>query len=153
MCYIYAANGSVASIESVALWDGPAMFILIASSTAMVVMVIRYMVIWPVMCIGDISYEPITDSDQFTKALKQILPLAAFPMLFFIFEVIVFTVDVYSTNHSAQNEGITITAFVCVSLWSMASGATVIIHICVARILCGRKRKPLKPASASDTHP
>eukprot|EP00731_Ephydatia_muelleri_P002542 Em0001g2542a len=40
-CYIQALNGSVASIERIALGDGPAMFILIAASTTMVVMVIK----------------------------------------------------------------------------------------------------------------
>ncbi|KAL5509162.1 hypothetical protein EMCRGX_G004474 [Ephydatia muelleri] len=40
-CYIQALNGSVASIERIALWDGPAMFILIAASTTMVVVVIK----------------------------------------------------------------------------------------------------------------
>eukprot|EP00731_Ephydatia_muelleri_P035961 Em0185g1a len=39
-CYIYA-NTSVAFIERLALWDGPAMLMLIAASTAMVVMVTK----------------------------------------------------------------------------------------------------------------
>ena len=84
-CYIYA-NTSVAFIEWLALWDGPAMFMLIAASTAMVVMVTK---LTSQVCRIS-KYEPITDGDQFTKALKQLLPLAAFPMLFFIFEIPVF---------------------------------------------------------------
>eukprot|EP00731_Ephydatia_muelleri_P038643 Em0841g1a len=40
ICYIYA-NTSVAFIERLALWDGPAMLMLIAASTAMVVMVTK----------------------------------------------------------------------------------------------------------------
>ncbi|KAL5509192.1 hypothetical protein EMCRGX_G004513 [Ephydatia muelleri] len=40
ICYIYA-NTSVALIERLALWDAPAMFTLIATSTAMIVMVIK----------------------------------------------------------------------------------------------------------------
>eukprot|EP00731_Ephydatia_muelleri_P036461 Em0259g4a len=39
-CYIYA-NTSVAFIERLALWDGPTMLMLIAASTAMVVMVTK----------------------------------------------------------------------------------------------------------------
>ena len=137
-CYIQASNGSVALIERFALWDGPAMFILIAASTAMVVMVIKL----ASQVYRRSKYELITDGDQFSNALKQLLPLAIFPLLFFIFEIPVFTFHVYRFHHSTPNEGIVISAYICVSLWSMASGATVIIHISVARI-CGRKRKPI----------
>ena len=120
-------------IERFALWDGPAMFILIAASTC------------SHGCHGDKNWPSlseilITNGDQFSNALKQLLPLAIFPLLFFIFEIPVFTFHVYRFHHSTPNEGIVISAYVCVSLWSMASGATVIIHISVARI-CGRKRK------------
>ena len=135
-CYIYA-NTSVAFIERLALWDGPAMLILIAASTAMVVMVTK---LTSQVCRRS-KYEPIIDGDQFTKALKQLLPLAAFPMLFFIFEIPVFILHIYTIQYSAPNEGIVISADICGSLWSMASGATVIIHISVVRI-CGRRRKP-----------
>ena len=112
------------------------MLMLIATSTAMVVMVTSQVR-------RRSKYEPITDGDQFTKALKQLLPLAAFPMLFFIFEIPVFILHVYTIQYSAPREGIVISADICLSLWSMASGATVIIHISVVRI-CGRKRKPKK---------
>ena len=140
-CYIYA-NTSVAFIERLALWDGPTMFMLIAASTAMVVMVTKL----TSHVRRRSKYEPITDGDQFTKALKQLLPLAAFPMLFFIFEIPVFILHVYTIQYSTPKEGIVISAAICLSLWSMASGATVLIHISVARI-CGRKRKPKKPIS------
>eukprot|EP00731_Ephydatia_muelleri_P036705 Em0307g3a len=137
-CYIYA-NTSVAFIERLALWDGPAMLMLIAASTAMIVMVTK---LTSQVCRRS-KYEPITDGDQFTKALKQLLSLAAFPMLFFIFEIPVFILHVYTFQYSTPNGGILISAEICFSLWSMASGATVIIHISVARI-CGRKSKPKK---------
>ena len=138
ICYIYA-NTSVAFIERLALWDGPTMLMLIAASTAMVVMVTKL----TSQVRRRSKYEPITDGDQFTKALKQLLPLAAFPMLFFIFEIPVFILHIYTIQYSAPKEGIVISAYVCLSLWGMASGATVIIHISVARI-CGRKSKPKK---------
>ena len=147
-CYIYA-NTTVAFIERLVLWDGPAMFLLIAASTAMVVMVIKLA--------GHVyrrsKYQRITDGDQFTKALKQLLPLAAFPILFFIFEIPMFLFHVYNytAQHPIPNEGMIIAHVIFFSLWSTASGATVIIHISVARI-CDRKRKhigkrkPIKPA-------
>ena len=78
VCYIYAFN-DVASIERFALWDGPAVIILLAASTAMVVMVIK---LTGRVCLRS-TYEPITDGDQFWKALKQLLPLAVFPIFVF----------------------------------------------------------------------
>ena len=135
VCFIYA-NTSAAFIEKVALWDGPAMLVLIAASIAMVVMVMNL----TSQVYRRYKYEPITDGNQFTKALKQLLPLAAFPMLFFIFEIPVFLYHIYTTQHSTPHEGMFIAYVICVSLWTMTSGATVIIHISVAR-MCGRKRK------------
>ena len=148
-CYIYA-NTSVAFIERLALWDGPAMLMLIAASIAMVVMVIK---LASQVCRRS-EYEPITDGDQFWKALKQLLPLAAFPMLYLIFEIPVFLYHVYTTQNSTPNEWMFISDTVCFSFWSMASGATVVIHISVAQICGGkRKRKRLVHIPISDTHP
>eukprot|EP00731_Ephydatia_muelleri_P013186 Em0007g496a len=109
-CYIYA-NTSVAFIERLALWDGPAMLMLIAVSTAMVAMVIK---LASQVCRRS-KYEPITDGDQFWKALKQLLPLATFPLLFFIFEIPVFLYHVYTTQHSTPNEGMLISVIAAVN--------------------------------------
>ena len=100
ICYIYA-NTSVAFIERLALWDAPAMFTLIATSTAMIVMVIK---LASQVCRRS-KYEPITDGDQFSKALKQLLPLSAFLVLFFIFEIPVFIFHVYTTHVQHQMKG------------------------------------------------
>ena len=81
-CYIYVRN-NVASIERFALWDGPSMTILLAVSTAMVVMGIK---LASKVCSRS-KYEPITDGDQYYKALQELLPLAAFPVLFFILQI------------------------------------------------------------------
>ena len=146
IAYIYT-NTTVSFIERFALWDGPAMLMLIAASTAMVVMVIKL----ARHVYRRSMYEPLTDGDQFWKALKQLLPLAIFPMLFFIFVIPVVSYHVYVTQHSATNEGLLISASVFFALWSMASGATVIIHIFLARI-CG-KPKRLEFKALDTSHP
>eukprot|EP00731_Ephydatia_muelleri_P033220 Em0026g40a len=128
-----------------ALWDGPAMLMLIAASAAMVVMVIKLAI---QVCGRRYAYEPITDGDQYWKAVKQLLPLATFPILFFIFEIPVLMFHVYTSQNSTPNEALFLADVVCFSLWSLTSGATVIVHISVAQI-CGRKRKP-KPVYVSD---
>ena len=134
-CSIYVKDSEVASIERFALWDGPAMVILLAASTAMVVMVIK---LTGRVCLRS-KYEPITDGDKFWKALKQLLPLATFPILFFIFEIPVFIFHVYATTSSTPNMALNITRSVFFSLWSMTSGGTLLIHIFVVR--CWKKKK------------
>ena len=147
ICYIYA-NTSVAFIERLALWDGPAMVTLTAASIAMTVMVIK---LASQVCRRS-KYELITEGDQFWTALKQLLPLAIFPMLFFIFEIPVLIFHIHATQNSKPNEAMLIADAVCFSLWSTASGATVITHISVAQI-CSRKRKHMKSVNISNSQP
>ena len=137
-CYIPAYAGNItlndAVIERFALWDGPAMVILLALSITVVVMVrklggrvyrIRF----------KYDYEPITDKNQFSTALKQFLPLAAFPVLFLLFIIPVFIYDVYySFVTPTPNENLVLTADIFIFLWSMTSGLTLIVHISVAKV-------------------
>ena len=135
-CFIYAQNDThhIAFIEKFALWDGPAMAILTAASTAMVVMTIKlaHRVRWR------LKYEPITDGDQHWNALKQLLPLAAYPILFFVFNIPVFIYDIHSSFPAAislpNKELLIFFDFVFVILWSMSSGVTLVVHISVVKI-------------------
>ena len=100
-CFIYANE------------DGPAMIILLAASAAMVVMVIK---LTGRVCLRS-KYEPITDGGQFWKALKQLLPLAAFPVLFLTFEIPIFIFHVYATKGSMPpNMALEISQSVFISL-------------------------------------
>ena len=135
--YMYAFN-DIASIERFALWDGPAMIILLAASTAMVVMVIK---LTGRVCLRA-RYEPITDGDQFWKALKQLLPLAAFPIVFLICEIPIFIYHIYAPTSSMPNMTLEISKSVFISMWSMTSGGTLLIHIIVVKCLSlARNRK------------
>ena len=136
-CFIpvYYANYTYddAAIEAFALWDGPSMSILFAASIAMVVMVIKltYHVCWRV------KHDRITrgDRDQFQKALKQLLPLAAFPVLFFVLIIPMFVYDTFyyfiTPTPNAQLE-VAYVAFLY--LWTISSGGTLIVHITVAQL-------------------
>ena len=141
-CYIpvYDDNNTrllVAAIETFVLWDGPAMVILLALSAAMVVMVIKltYRVCWRIW------YEPITEGDQYWKALNQLLPLATFPILFFVFILPVFVYDIYySFSSPTPDNTLVLTAYIFIALWSVASGITLIVHISVAQLTVCRRR-------------
>ena len=135
ICYINEGiSNSTAVTERLILWDTPAIVILLAGSTAMVVMVIRLarQACWR------FKYEPISNNDQFSKAVKQLLPLATFPILFFVFMIPSLTYNIYSIGH-APFRAITIMALICISVWSMTSGLTLIIHIVVAKCVWKRK--------------
>ena len=133
-CYIYVRN-NVASIERFALWDGPSMTILLAVSTAMVVMVIK---LASKVCSRS-KYEPITDGDQYYKALQELLPLAAFPVLFFILQIPALIYHIYVATGSTPNE--TLSYFASSSLWTMTSGGALLIHIIVVKCFSlARKR-------------
>ena len=150
-CYIpvYDNNSSllVAVIETVVLWDGPSVVVLFVTSTAMFVMVIKmaHRVCWR------LKYESITDGDQYWNALKQLLPLAAFPILFFVFIIPVFVYDIYySFITSTPNNGLVISAYTFVVLWSVASGLTLIVHIFVLQlpVWCRHRHNVVKQISS-----
>lgn len=133
VCYIFGSD-KAAYTESFVLWDVPAMLILIAASAAMVVMVIK---LASQVLRMRTNHGLITDGDKFWKALKQLLPLAAFPILFFIFEI---PVLIFHIQLSHPSEAVILTANIFFALWSMTSGATLILHISVAK-MCGRRRR------------
>ena len=144
-CYVhtsYAGNRSdhVVLIEKIAIWDGPAIIILLLASVAMATAVIK---LAKRLVISKMKYEPITDNDRFCKALSQMLPLAAFPILFFVYAIPLLIIDVYSLKHTRPSNWLAlgISNGVFISLWSMTSGVTLLVHMCVAR--CGTvKRLP-----------
>ena len=129
-CFIFEyGQNDIAFIERLALWeqwDAPAMLILLTASIAMVVMVIY---LAHIMCRRS-TYEPITDDDKFWKALKQLLPLASFPILFFVFEIPNFIYHVYLPGNAPT--ACMVAALIFMSQWSMASGITLLVHISVA---------------------
>ena len=143
-CYIYDRNDSkhVAVIERFALWNGPAIIILLAASATMVVMVIilAHRVCWKS------NFVTITDGGQYWRALKQLLPLAAFPLLFFVFvlPVVMFDEAIIRTSDVAQ----VLIPTLLIPLWSMASGVTLIIHISVALLCTCNKRQRLQESSS-----
>ena len=141
ICYFFANDTNdddVAIVETFSLWYGPAMFIVFVSSLAMVAMVIKlaHHVRWRS------KYEPIIDGDPFWKALKQLLPLSAFPVLLFVFMMPVFVQSIHSATHpvTSNHKATAFSDAVFVSLWSVSSGVTLIIHISVVRCFAKRKK-------------
>ena len=140
ICYIFEQNETnayTADIERLALWDGPAMVILFAASAAMVVMVMKLArrVCWRY------KYDALTEGDQFWKALKQLLPLAAFPILFFIFIIPQLVLNIFLATTPNADKSLFLAALVFITLWSLASGVTLIVHIYVAKCYMKKRRE------------
>lgn len=149
-CYIYYTGNSTAHIsfmERFLLWDAPAMVILLVASVAMAVVVTKYTLALTCRC----RYQPIVDGDQYWKALTQLLPLAAFPTLFFLFLLPEFVYN-FSSELSSLGDGTKLSAAVFISLWGLSSGAMVIIHITVVRF-CRRKKHSSSSAVQSGHKP
>eukprot|EP00731_Ephydatia_muelleri_P013029 Em0007g339a len=150
-CYIFDNINDTRHIElaeKLGLWDGPAMIMLMAASIFMVVLVIRVTrLLW-----RKLKYEPIISSeDRYWTALKELLPLTAFPILFFIFLIPQTILHIYTELNPAHDEplSLVIVALLCISLWSFASGTTLIIHLSLARRFA--KKKALESRRTSYT--
>lgn len=139
VCYFFAKNDTnhVATIEKFSLWYGPAIVILFVSSFAMMAMMVK---VACRVCGRRSQYELIRDGDQYWRALKQLLPLSIFPVLFFVFMIPVFVSGISLAANPSPNKALSFSATLFISLWSMSSGLTLIIHISVVRCLARRKR-------------
>ena len=136
-CYIYSMDKNVELIERFTLWDGPALVILLATSIGMVVMMITIVR----LLYRKVQYDTTSDgADNYWKALKELLPLAAFPILFFIFKLPELVYDIYESVRSKPNEPFLAVNLLFISLWSLASGMTLIIHLSVAMYFAKKKK-------------
>lgn len=144
-CWIGVSNDTshladAALIETYALWDAPALAILIAASAAMAIVVTK------LACLvrrRATPYEPLTGGrDTFWKALKQVLPLAIFPLMFCIFMIPSLVYDIFKYRASSSNESFALVTSTSFFLWGFASGVTLIVHIYAAK--CCTQRHGLK---------
>ena len=135
LCYIKKHD----LVERIVLWYAPSIVILLALIIAMVVMVTKLL---RKVCGWRSQYEVLTDRNQFWMAFKQLIPLAAFPILFLVFilpVVIMEVIDALSSTVSV--EALSISDVLFISLWSLTSGLTLIVHITLARCLETKRRR------------
>ena len=132
-CYIFG-DQIAGVIERLALWTVPAMVILLAGSSAMAFMVVKL----SCQVFRMSKYEPIVADDQFSKAIKQLLPLTAYPISFFVFVTPLLVNDIYHYHHPPPR-ALSIVVYLSVSLWTMTSGFTMLIHVAVVKLNQRRK--------------
>lgn len=123
-------------IEQFALWYGPAMTILSLASVFMFVMTI-------VLLYRAFMWRSLKRNQNW-KAVKQLLPLVAYPVLFFAFIVPQFVIRVCATEAMTkeQNYLLSVATIACEVGWSLSAGVTLIIHIAVINV-CSRRNSPV----------
>lgn len=145
LCYIFGNDtNDIAAVERFILWDGPALITLFAASIAMLFMVLK--LTNRVCHASRLKYSSLDESDQFSKALQQLLPLAAFPILFFIFIIPQLALNIYLATSATPSNVLFFVALAFISLWSLASGVSLIVHVCVVKCLPKIRRKHKKNA-------
>lgn len=132
-CFVFstASNGTYRtslSVPMIIMWDVPAMALLLAVSVATTLILMK---LSTKACMKK-QYLLLPDGGQFGKALKQLLPLSAFPVLFFAFMVPVLVLDVYLLYSPKPHELIFLFTAVFIGLWSTTSGVSLMVHICIA---------------------
>ena len=133
--WCYSNKSETYAIQRIVLWDAPAMFISLATLAAMIAMAIKlaHSVRWRAM-----MYGPIKEGDQHWKALKQLLPLVAFPIMFFVSTMPTLVFNMYNLyGHLSSTQ--TIAEKVLQPLWSLSAGVTLLIHIAVVK--CSARKK------------
>lgn len=117
----------VGVIEQFSLYYGPSMAILTFTSLAMVAMVI---ILLRRVYTKRILY------DQNWNALRQLLPLTAFPTLFFVLTIPPFINRLYGIGLGSQSSGygLSVTTAFFVAGWSLLAGLILITHITISRL-------------------
>ena len=135
LCYIKQNE----LVERIVLWYAPSIVILLALIIAMVVMATKLL---RKVCGRRLRYEALTDRNQFWMAFKQLIPLAAFPILFLLFILPVVIMEVIDARSSTiPVEALSTSDVLFISLWSLTSGLTLIVHITLARCLETKRRR------------
>eukprot|EP00731_Ephydatia_muelleri_P010176 Em0005g762a len=146
LCYIFGnETKDIAAVERLVLWDVPALITLFAASIAMISMVLK---LTNKVCRSRLKYTSLDEGDQFSKALRHLIPLAAFPILFFVFIIPQLALNIFLAITTTPSRELFFVALTFISLWSLASGVTLIVHITIAK--CFPKMRKQKRNTAEN---
>ena len=90
--------------------------------------------------------DPTIKRHPLDEAIKQMLPLVAYPVLFLLLLLPGFANRVYGATPNQPNVGLMYFSIVCTALWGFTGGAALSLHILIMRH--SQRVKPLKPNAA-----
>lgn len=124
-------------IEQFALWYGPSSILLFAASVAMVSLLV---------VVARRLYKRRLDpsSSQHRIVLKQLIPLAIYPIIYFLFNIPPFVYRLYravkASHHGHVHDLLAILTATSTSAWCLAAGLTLICHIITTKSFPYRQR-------------
>ena len=140
-------------IEQFALWYGP-LFIsltltIVAAFITLIVLAQR------AYTHKNPEHEPLIEEqrNQKKKALHELLPLLAYPVIFFIISMFPLVNRFYSAISSNASFELVLAHSITEPLYGFFSSWALIIHILVARHIKKKKRSSIKEAQGEATHP
>ena len=122
----------VGVIEQFSLWYGVAIIVLMAQCTAIVVMI----VVVAARVYRTHRYQLLATGSgrQYYNLLKQLLPLATYPLLFTLLVTPPFCNRVYEAFRHSGNRGLLLANASIAPAWGFFAGITLMVHVCV--VLC-----------------
>ena len=115
-------------IEQFSLWYGPAMLCSIADTLAIIIIISHL-----VCCRPSSDQEPLLNQGQRKKALKELLPLLVYPIIFCVVLIPAMVNRIYGAVSNMLNSNLVLTSAVAIPLQSFFAGLALIIHICVLK--------------------
>lgn len=128
-------EGNAGLIEQFVLWFVPSMVILVITSSVMVAMVL---VVARRSRLSILSEHSITAEHLNRKALNQLLPLAAYPVLFCIFNVLPFVNRLPLHKSTTTIDGLEVASILSSAFWGLSTAVSLLVHIVIVR--CTRKK-------------
>ena len=126
----------VGLVEQFALWFGPSMTLAFISACAMMAMV--SVLVYRACTHSRHMSELGPHGDQNWKALKQVLPLAAYPIVTFVFFVPSFLNRIHGATSHTVSQPLSVLSAAGAAGWSIAPGVTLIIHVSIASLYAKR---------------
>lgn len=119
-------------IEQFAIWFGPSTVILLITGVAMIVMLV---VLAKRSRLRSENANYVRGHNQIRRALKQLLPLAAYPILFCFFNVLPLVDYAYDALNPSANESFLESASaLCTAGLGISTGVALIIHIIITKV-------------------
>ena len=120
-CIVNTSTNGI--VEQFSLWFGPAIVCSILDCVAIFAMVY-------VLVSNRSDQTLILNYDQKKKALKELLPLLAYPILFCILLLPPLANRIYSASTKVTNFDLILVSAVFIPLQSLCAGLTLVVHIC-----------------------
>lgn len=126
-----AAVDSTGVIEQFVLWYGPAFVVLFFESIAVSVILLK-LASSSRLCLTNKKESALLFAEkQYKKALAQMLPLMAYPVLFCTLIVPPLIYRLYGALGVVPSIGLLAVVLLCFSGWSLASSIALVVHIAV----------------------